>query len=260
MTAALPEIPEAEATGQTAEIYEDIQQCLDVKNVNLIYRYFATINGALPWTWTILRPYFANGQLERCAQTSLTLYRKNFLRETELSQLTLTTVERKRISETLDFYLKANPMNLFALQLIKDAVNRQGYDPRTAQIQLLPLSELQRRADSYRFNSLASEMMFYVTQGIECVRPTLLRQLAEWPSYLDSVAGFIRTVSCDAQFERRVESIYIHASAEIAKFDPIETTQQVDTQTVYQLGEFCEYFPRILIRMTLIADKLKSAL
>lgn len=57
----LPSISEAEATGHIAELYDDIRRTLGMSFVNLVWRHLASIPGGLDWTWTTMKPLFANG-------------------------------------------------------------------------------------------------------------------------------------------------------------------------------------------------------
>lgn len=56
MSDPLPAITETAATGETAVIFADIREVLGVDVVDLIWRHLATIDGALPWAWSALRP------------------------------------------------------------------------------------------------------------------------------------------------------------------------------------------------------------
>ena len=57
MSDPVPAVIEA-ATGETAEIFADIRRVLGVEVVNLIWRHLATIPGALPCVWGMLRPLY----------------------------------------------------------------------------------------------------------------------------------------------------------------------------------------------------------
>ena len=48
-------IPEADARGETAEIFADIRKVLGTSVVNLIWRNLATVPCALSWTWATVR-------------------------------------------------------------------------------------------------------------------------------------------------------------------------------------------------------------
>lgn len=55
---SVPAISEADATGETAELYADIRQVLGAGVVNLIWRNLATLPGALRWVWSSVRPLY----------------------------------------------------------------------------------------------------------------------------------------------------------------------------------------------------------
>jgi hypothetical protein len=59
----VPAITEAAANGKIAAIFADIRQVLGVDVVNLIWRHLATIDGALEWTWSTLRPLYVDGSV-----------------------------------------------------------------------------------------------------------------------------------------------------------------------------------------------------
>ena len=57
------EIPETEATGRIAEIYDDIRQTLDMSMVNTIWRSLALKEEVLEWVWSSLKPIYQNGSV-----------------------------------------------------------------------------------------------------------------------------------------------------------------------------------------------------
>src|ERR1700679_1804955 len=63
MTDPVPAVTEAAATGETAAIFADIRQVLGGDVVNLIWRHLATMEGALPWAWSALRPLYVDGSV-----------------------------------------------------------------------------------------------------------------------------------------------------------------------------------------------------
>src|SRR6266481_7461462 len=58
MRESVPSILEANASGETAEIYADIRATLGTSVVNLIWRNLATMPGALQWAWSAVRPLY----------------------------------------------------------------------------------------------------------------------------------------------------------------------------------------------------------
>ena len=67
MDGALPEIEESKARGEIARLYSDIRQTMNVPKVNLIYRYFATIDGGLTAIWPSLKAHFQSGAFAQIA-------------------------------------------------------------------------------------------------------------------------------------------------------------------------------------------------
>jgi len=61
------EIPETEATGRVAEIYDDIRQTLDMSMVNTIWRSLALKEEVLEWVWSSLKPIYQNGSVRHSA-------------------------------------------------------------------------------------------------------------------------------------------------------------------------------------------------
>src|SRR5260370_19294202 len=55
---SVPSVREEEAAGEIGEIFSDIRKTLGTSVVNLIWRHLATMPGALPWTWSTVRPLY----------------------------------------------------------------------------------------------------------------------------------------------------------------------------------------------------------
>ena len=70
---SIPAIAEGDATGDIAILYEDLRVTLGVPFVNLIWRHLATIPGGLAWTWTLVKPLYASGELERLSSKASAL-------------------------------------------------------------------------------------------------------------------------------------------------------------------------------------------
>ena len=67
------EIPETEATGKVAEIYDDIRQTLDMSMVNTIWRNLALQEEVLEWVWYSLKPIYKNGSVRHYASKLMCL-------------------------------------------------------------------------------------------------------------------------------------------------------------------------------------------
>ena len=103
-----PAVAEAAATGETAELFSDIRATVGVRVVNLVWRHLATIDGALPWAWSTVKPLYLRGAVD-CAAV-------RFRETMSLPVLGSLAGERpKSIDDVLASYDHSNTMNLYAL-------------------------------------------------------------------------------------------------------------------------------------------------
>ena len=117
----LPELPEASATGEIARLYADMRAVLQVPVVNLIWRHIATLPGALPWCWALLRPAYASGAVEAAATQVVTGLRLPPLRPMPSGAWVDTGVspaDVPMIGHLVATYHRANPLNLVALSTL----------------------------------------------------------------------------------------------------------------------------------------------
>lgn len=63
----MEELPESEATGRLAEIYEEVRRYCGVPYVSSMQRYLATMPGCLEWVWAAIRPAMINGVVQEAA-------------------------------------------------------------------------------------------------------------------------------------------------------------------------------------------------
>jgi hypothetical protein len=63
----LAEIPEADAMGETACIYDEMRRCCGVSYVSTLQRHVATLPGCLQWCWASVRPAFVSGAIPETA-------------------------------------------------------------------------------------------------------------------------------------------------------------------------------------------------
>ena len=257
MDGTLPEIEESKARGEIARLYHDIRQTMNVPKVNLIYRYFATIDGGLTAIWPSLKAHFQSGAFAQIAGDCRAMYRSDDKCERLISTDCLDPQTRQQIAEILDFYLIANPLNLCALEFLaanlEVSVNIEGtLSP------LVSLADLRKRIETEKFPAPADELMFLVSQGVASVRPTLLRELQNWPDFIQATSAYMKTCCLDEQFAAHVSSIRYKVKTQAISLVQ-EKPISMPTAAARQIAEFCAYFPVILIRMTLIANALRRA-
>jgi hypothetical protein len=103
-----PAVAEAAATGEIADLFEDIRATVGVRVVNLVWRHLATMDGALPWAWTAVKPIYLQGIADRAAE--------RFRESMSLPVLTgLEGPQPASVDDVLASYDHSNTINLFAL-------------------------------------------------------------------------------------------------------------------------------------------------
>jgi len=103
-----PAVAEAAATGETAELFADIRVTIGVRVVNLVWRHLATMDGALPWAWSTVKPIYLQGMADRAAE--------RFRESMSLPLLaSLAGPEPASVDDVLASYDHSNTINLFAL-------------------------------------------------------------------------------------------------------------------------------------------------
>ncbi len=63
----LPELSEADATGELAAIYAEIRRCSGVPYVSTLQRFLATLPGVLEWGWAVVSPAMTSGKAPEAA-------------------------------------------------------------------------------------------------------------------------------------------------------------------------------------------------
>lgn len=114
-------IDEATATGDTAALFADIRATLGVGVVNLIWRHLATIEGALPWAWSAVRPLYVEGVIEAEAERLRERMRLLDLPRVPsevLASVGLDASAMTGVKTVLATYDRSNTMNLLALSAL----------------------------------------------------------------------------------------------------------------------------------------------
>jgi hypothetical protein len=133
VTTLLPELREADATGEKAAIYAEMKRLGAVPMVALIFRHIATLPGGLEWTWNAIGPAWRSGRLQEAAW--------RIARETRLAPiaamprpaLAALGVDDAGLAEiriVLEAYNRANPENMLSvLCLLRLAAGRTSPSP-----------------------------------------------------------------------------------------------------------------------------------
>ena len=240
MSDPVPAITEAEATGETAAIYADIRRVYGVGLVNLVWRHLATLPGALPWAWEVVRPLYVDGTVRREAAAMRGARRLHEVVAPPpevFAAAGLGPGDLLRIRDVLDAYERTNPMALIALsvaqQRLGDAAAGGGDEAGAVsgapaasepEIKLPPLLRLDELAPStarlvLRLNRIGAA-------GQDPVLASMYRNLAHWPGYLAlawallaplDASGALAAAIGDALAQARARAALIAARASLPR-------------------------------------------
>ncbi|HYC13670.1 MAG TPA: hypothetical protein VEC75_05445, partial [Stellaceae bacterium] len=139
MTRALPaiaEISEAAADLRTRALYDDIKRVTGVPVVNLVYRHLATLPGALPWAWRVLRDGYATGEVAARA-AALRATAAGALPPISGASFRLLGLDKRAIEDigaVVETYNAGNALNLVALTALRLVVEGRARKRKGAEI------------------------------------------------------------------------------------------------------------------------------
>lgn len=203
MTDPFPAIAESSATGVTAEIFSDIRKTVGVRVVNLVWRHLATIEGALPWTWTAVKPLYAQGMVD-CAAT-------RFRETMSLPMLaSLAGDEPSTVDAVLASYDHSNTINLFALGALvawlRGETALQGAPetgPRLPAPDLsLPKLALQEDTPAEVWALVVRLNRFGDSKPV--ILASMYRHLAHAPGFLRKLETVLTSAEADGTLERSI--------------------------------------------------------
>lgn len=196
---SIPAIAEADATGEIAALYQDLRATLGVPFVNLIWRHLATIPGGLAWTWTLAKPLYVSGELDRLSADTAALVALPSLSPLPDFVWDAAAIDRDArltIVAMIESYNHANGVNFLAL-LTAVSVLRDGL-PATASGVRPAASPFARHSAAAPalpplpgLSGLPSHVLALVRQLDQLGRlgpseavASLYRHLAHWPAFL----------------------------------------------------------------------------
>jgi hypothetical protein len=195
MSDPVPAITEAAATGETAAIFADIRQVLGVDVVNLIWRHLATMDGALPWAWSALRPLYVDGSVigkATALRRDLELPPMPLIPAELYASLGLRPEDMAAIRDVLAAYDHTNGMAVVALTALRGHLDGRmpsgvlAAEPtpvaavaRIGLPKLLDLTEMRPE-----IAELVIALNGFGTRRPGAVLASMYRHLAHWPPYL----------------------------------------------------------------------------
>ena len=196
---AFGDLPEDQASGRIAEIYQEIRRFGAVPYVSSLQRQLATIPGCLEWLWDAVRPIFADGRLPEAAWAAtrgLTLPSLPMVPRPALRALGVDRAGEASLHAIYETFLRASPVNMAtagAMRYLLEAgpsekrrVSSAGGDwtPPSPPAALPDFPTAEALGD----NGQAVLSLFTVDMGGTTFVPGLYRLLAHWPAYVAHVA------------------------------------------------------------------------
>ncbi|MCU0887755.1 MAG: hypothetical protein MUC64_06995 [Rubritepida sp.] len=276
MTEALPVRPRAiaaiserDAQGEIAAIYADIRATFRAGVVNLLWRHLATIDGALPWAWTALKPLFAGGHIAAAAngfRATRPLPRVLRLPREALACAGLGIAAQADVTNLLAAYDRVNPLSLIASQLLRDALAGQPsatvWPGAPAQdvgspLPLPPLPDLDalpptEAALVLRLNRLGSI-------GPEPVLTSLYRHLALWPGALALAYAVLAPLDAAGELQAAGTASLRLAEEHAAPLEGLIPTADLPPCAAALDAALGRLIEDSLMRMTVAASVLRAA-
>ena len=184
MTALLAELPEDQATGRIAEIYDEIRRFSGVPYVSSLQRYLATMPGVLEWAWDAVRPAMVSGAIP---EMGWELARS--VRVTPAGAIpaaALAGVDLAAVRNVAANFVRVSPVNLMtgaclARLLTEPAPAGAGFD--AGWVPPVMLAPMPGNADPSVMEAGVRARFMTEVDGKPFV-PALYRQLAHWPGFL----------------------------------------------------------------------------
>ena len=273
----VPAVAEAAATGETAEIFADIRRVLGVEVVNLIWRHLATIPGALPWAWGMLRPLYVNGSIAAEAaalRAELDLPPLPPFPAEALVAVDIVGGDVSSIRNILAAYDRTNAMAIVALSALLRGLNGE---PRAVEAAsswraeaspaLLPRIALPPLPSMAELTPTTAALVRILnrlgTRQNNPILASMYRHLAYWPAYLTLAWTLIAPLDANGSLERliaatikraRERSTHLHLPIEIPLARPIDRTLRLAIRSAIE-----PFAGDVIAKMVVICAVLHTA-
>jgi len=199
-----PAVAEAAAAGDTAALFADIRATVGVRVVNLVWRHLATLDGALPWAWSAVKPLYLRGIVDR----SVIDFRAAMLVPTLGS---LTGVEPPSVDAVLASYDHSNAINLFALGALVARLRDDvavGSPPHAGPRLVAPDVTLPKLADEADVPAETWQRVLRLNRLGDRPEPLILasmyRHLAHAPAFLERLEAAMIPSAADGSLDRAI--------------------------------------------------------
>ncbi len=269
----VPAITENDATGEVAELYDDIRKTLGVPLVNLIWRNLATMPGALAWAWSSIKPLYASGQIQNEALALIKgqqLPAVPMLPTAALRVVDIDAGAEVAIRGILDSYNRSNPLNLIALftllAMLRNETTEDTAAPVPQEAQQAFDGTLPALVNLHETSDEIAELVRAINRlgarGRDHVLVSMPRHLAHWPGYLALYWTLIAPLDANGELHRCIDSVFANGQACGARLAGAisEAPQPPDAsraQIESTLNDFCH---NAISRMIPVVSLLRKAM
>lgn len=222
----VPSIPEAEATGEVAALYDDIRRTLGVSVVNLIWRNLAAMPGALTWAWGAVKPLYVHGAIQGEAQAlrrEQVLPAVPVLPAAALRSAGVSTSDEVTIRQIVAAYDRSNALNLLALLAMIGHLRgaSAGQSASTPTPPAVPVETLEPGAlppilslEAMMPDTalLVQEINRLGARGRDHILVSMPRHLAYWPGFLAIYWSLVAPFEAGGQLTRCIDAVFADAT------------------------------------------------
>jgi hypothetical protein len=277
MSDPVPAITEAAATGETAEIFGDIRHVLGVEVVNLIWRHLATIPGALPWAWGMLRPLYVDGSIAAEAaalHNELDLPPLPRFPGEALAAADLVGGDINSIRDVLGAYDRTNAMAIVALSALLrrlddeppavDSPSSRHTDVSHELPRRIPLPPLPSMAELAPTTAELVRILNRLgTRRDNPILASMYRHLAYWPAYLALAWTLIAPLDADGSLDRLIGAVIKNAWQRSVHFGlpvHVPSSAAIDSTLKAAIRSALEPFTGdVIAKMVVICAVLRTA-
>lgn len=228
---ALAQIPESEASAGVKEIYDDMRRVMRVPLVNLIYRHMATMPGALPWVWSVVRPLVLSGAIQESAGrmvAALDVPALTAMTDEELRSARLDAEAEERARRVIAAYNRGNTFNLISLTTLRLALDGDPIAEESRPAEPAPQFEppeippIREAADLDEGTAARLDTIARLHHGGGAL-PSFYLHLANWPGFLAVVCDHLEPPLRDGRISRARDAARRLARDEAVSLAPLLT-------------------------------------
>jgi hypothetical protein len=188
----LPELPESQAAGRIAEIYDDIRRFSGVPYVSSLQRYLATLPGVLEFAWAALRPAMASGVIPETGwrlASDVRLSPADLISTATLQRWGIDAAALAAIRNIAANFVRVSPVNLVTgacLAQFLIGANPSGPGISTVWTPPAMLPPMPGNVDPAALTAEQREVLMRFATEVDGAPfiPALYRQIAHWPAVL----------------------------------------------------------------------------